>query len=85
MNHKQLFIKFVQGMLDSGMVLLGKAKNPATGETYKNLEEAKQTIDMLMMLQYKTKESLDIEEKQVLDSSIQALQLHFIQEVNKSK
>jgi hypothetical protein len=80
MNHKQLFIEFVRGMLDSGMMLLGKAKNPSTGEIYKDLESARKTIDMLMMIQFKTKDTLDSEEKQILNAAITALHINFIQE-----
>ncbi len=79
------FMQLVLGLQSSAWMLLGKVANPVNGEMYRNLEEAKRTIDILMMLQEKTKGNLTDTEDKTLQSVVQQLQLNFIEEEKKDK
>ena len=68
--YKHQFMGFVGLLTNSAMQQLGKLVNPVTGKAERNLEGAKATIDMVKMLQVKTKGNLSKEEQQVLDTSL---------------
>ena len=51
----------------SGMVALGKLKNPVTDKIERDLGQAKQSIEMLEMLKDKTSGRLTDEEQRMLD------------------
>lgn len=59
---------------------LGKLINPMTGETDRDLVQAKITIDMLDMIREKTKGNLNETEKQVLDRVLMELQMNYVTE-----
>ena len=81
--YKHQFMGFVALLTNSAMQQLGKLVNPATGKAERNLEGAKATIDMVKMLQIKTKGNLSKEEQQVLDTSLSSLQLNYVDELNR--
>lgn len=62
---------------------LGKVANPMTGKVEKNLEHAKHSIDMLIMLRDKTKGNLTQEEEKTLREIIANLQMNYVDESNK--
>jgi len=66
-----------------GWQSLGKVANPVTGKVEKNLDMAKQTIDILEVLKVKTKGNLSAEEAKLLDSIVAELQLNYVDELNK--
>ena len=57
--------------------------NPMTGKIEKNLDQAKVTIDTIVMLKNKTEGNLSEDEKNVLNSIVQQLQLNYVDEVSK--
>ncbi len=63
----------------SAAMALGLAPNPATGKVEKDKRIAKFNIDLLLVLQEKTKNNLNEEEKSFLSSLINDLQLKFLQ------
>lgn len=63
-----------------GMVALGKLKHPATGETECNLDQAKFVIDLLSVLQHKTKGNLDASESNLLEQALSGLRLNYVHE-----
>ena len=67
-NNDQLFIQLMYIFHSSAMVALGKLKNPATDKIERDLEQAKQSIDILEMLKEKTKGNLSPEMAGVLDN-----------------
>lgn len=81
--YKRQFIGFVSLLANSAMQQMGKLVNPLTGKTERNLDGAKATIDMIKMLQAKTKGNLSKEEQQVLDSSLSNLQLNYVDELKR--
>ncbi|MFC1643670.1 DUF1844 domain-containing protein [Chlamydiota bacterium] len=59
---------------------LGKVANQMTGKVERNLEAAKATIDLLVVLQKKTQGNLSNEEEQLLNNYITNLQLNYVDE-----
>lgn len=76
------FTTLALSMASAAAMSLGLAPNPQSGKTEKNLEMAKFNIDMLLMLQQKTKGNLQTEENDFLSRVITDLQLRFV-EANK--
>lgn len=85
MEDKNLFLELVMGLQSSAWVLLGKTADPSSGKMYRNLDEAKRTIDILMALQEKTEGNLTSSEQDVLKNSIQQLQLNYAEEKKKGE
>jgi hypothetical protein len=66
------------------MMLLGKVENPVTKKTEVNLEHAKYTIDMLDMLEIKTKGNLSEYENKFLGEVIRELKLNYVEAQDKN-
>ena len=78
------FLTFIVSMSHSALLHLGDAPDPATGTREKNLPLARQTIDLLAMLQDKTRGNLTGDEERVLSQAIYDLRMRFV-EVSKGK
>ena len=72
------FSTFVLSMASSALIHLGETENPETGERSTNLPLARQTIDMLAMIERKTKGNLDREEARLLQAVLYDLRLRFV-------
>jgi len=75
----QLILMFEAAALQQ----LGKLINPLTGKVEKDLERAKFSIDMLGMLEEKTKGNLVPEEQRYLQSVLAQLRLNYVEEANR--
>jgi hypothetical protein len=73
------FVTFVLSLASSAFVHLGDAPNPETGSTSEDLPLAKQTIDILGMLERKTKGNLTPEEEKFLENLLMDLRLRYVQ------
>ena len=73
------FLNLVVSMSHSALFHLGDAPDPATGKLEKNLPLARQTIDILAMLQEKTRGNLNGEEERVLSHAIYDLRMRFVE------
>ncbi len=73
------FSSFILSLYSSGMVQLGKLEDPSTGKTTMNLELARNTIDMIAMLEEKTAGNLTEEEKNLLKALLTELRLEFVE------
>jgi F0F1-type ATP synthase membrane subunit b/b' len=62
---------------------MGKVKNPMTDKIERDLEQAQMSIDMLDMLQQKTKGNLTKEEEQFLVDVLRDLKLNYVDEKAK--
>ena len=74
------FPTFVLSMNASALVHLGAIDDPATGKKAKNLPMAKQTIDILSMLEEKTKGNLNSDEEQMLKGILYDLKMIYVRE-----
>jgi len=84
-KNNALFVTLIQQFQMQGWVSLGKLKNPATEKIEKNLDLARLTIDMLEMLEAKTKGNLPSDESQLLTRTISDLKLNFVSEIKKDQ
>ncbi|MBD3204430.1 DUF1844 domain-containing protein [Candidatus Woesearchaeota archaeon] len=82
-KYEAQFMQMIMGLQSTAWMLLGKIMNPMTGKIEKNLDSAKATIDTLVMLKEKTKGNLTKTEKELLNNSIQQLQMNYIEESEK--
>lgn len=73
------FITLIFSLGSSALIHLGDAPNPETGRTEKNLPLAKQTIDLLVTLQEKTRGNLTPEEERFFSSLLYDLRLRFVE------
>jgi hypothetical protein len=67
------------------MQALGKMKNPLTGKIEKNLEQARQSIEIIEMLKAKTANNLSPESAKALDNFLAEIRLNYVDEMNKAK
>jgi len=70
---------FIVGLYQSAMVSLGEMEHPETGATERDFEAARHTIDLLRVLQDKTKGNLDQEEEQLLKGLLHRLRVAFVE------
>jgi hypothetical protein len=78
------FATFVLSLSHSALVHLGEAPNPETGGVEKNLPLARQTIDLIAMLEEKTKGNLSGDEERLLGQILFDLRMRFV-EMSKTK
>jgi len=74
------FSTFVLSINSSALVQLGLLEDPSTGQKTKNLALAKQTIDILGMLEEKTRGNLDSDEENILKNILYELRLLYVKE-----
>lgn len=76
------FSTFVLSLASSVQIYLGVIPNPDTQKQTKNLPLAKQSIDLLALLQEKTKGNLTEDEKKVFENVLGSLRMQYV-EVSK--
>lgn len=76
------FLQFLSGMAAQALVHLGAIANPLTGQTSVDVPNARYSIDLLAILDEKTKGNLTDEEARYLAAALHELRMRFIQ-VNK--
>ncbi|NPU85752.1 MAG: DUF1844 domain-containing protein [Syntrophaceae bacterium] len=74
------FAGFVVSLSTSVLYHFGDIPDPVTNRTERNLPAAKQSIDILGMLQRKTEGNLDEGEKALLDSALFELRMRYVKE-----
>ena len=74
------FPTFVASLNASALMQLGAIEDPTTGTKNKNLPMAKQTIDILNMLQEKTAGNLSEEEDNLLKNILYDLRIMYVKE-----
>jgi hypothetical protein len=72
------FGTFVMSLATSVLVHLGEVAHPERTQSEKNLELAKQTIDILGMLREKTRGNLTEEESQMLENLLYDLRMKYV-------
>jgi len=73
------FSTFVLSLASTAFYHLGDTPDPVTGEKKLNLPAVEQTIDMLKMLNQKTKGNLTAEEQKQLEHLIYELQMKYVE------
>ncbi len=79
------FPSYILSYYTQGLVLLGEVPNPYTNKKEEDVQAARHTIDILSMLEQKTKGNLDKEEQQLLESVLYELRMKFMARTNRIK
>lgn len=79
-KNDQLFGSLIYLFHTTGMQGMGKLMNPVNQKIEKNIAQAKESIEMLEMLQQKTKGNLSPELNRLLEQFLTDLRLNFIDE-----
>lgn len=74
------FSTFIISLNASALVQLGVIEDPASGKKVKNLPLAKQTIDILNMLEEKTRGNLTKEEENIIKNVLYDLRISYVKE-----
>ena len=73
------FATLVLSFATSALIQMGAAPDPATGKVTKDLALARQNIDILEILQKKTKGNLTRDEQALLDGVLAEVRLRFVE------
>ena len=76
------FMSLIMSLASNAAASLGMMPHPVTGETSVDLKTAKHWIDVLGMLEQKTRGNLDPQEDQVLESLLAELRMQFVSFTN---
>jgi hypothetical protein len=82
-KNQMLFTELVLMFHTAAMQQMGKIRHPATGKIERHLESAQNSIDLLDMLQAKTRGNLSGEEERFLKQVVQELKLNYVDELQK--
>ena len=77
------FTTFILSLSSSAVIHLGLAPHPEHTDCCKNLPMAKQTIDILVLLQEKTKGNLTGEEERMLADLLYNLRMSYVAAIAK--
>ena len=80
------FTAFVLSLASSAAIHFGDLADPTTGETPEtNLEGASQMIEILSLLEQKTRGNLTAEERQILEQVLYELRMRFVEASSAGK
>jgi hypothetical protein len=79
------FPSYLLSYYTQGLVLLGEVPNPYTNKKEEDVEAAQHTIDILSMLEQKTRGNLTKEEQQLLETVLYELRMKFMAKTNRIK
>ena len=82
-RNELLFTQVVIMFQGAAMQQLGKVKNPVSDKIERDLDHARNTIDILGMLEVKTKGNLTPQEDQFLQLVLSELRLNYVDEIKK--
>lgn len=74
------FATFVFSLSSSALLHFGEIPDPSSGKKNKNLAMAKQTIDILSMLEEKTRGNLTSDEEQLFKNILYDLRMRYVKE-----
>jgi hypothetical protein len=79
------FMQLISSLYSTCMFQLGKIMNPMTGKVEKDLAGARATIELLRMLEAKTKGNLSDKEKNALTDALSNMQMNYVDEVKREQ
>jgi len=86
MSEPQLsFTAFVLSLASTAAIHFGDLPDPVSGRTDLNLEGAAQMIEILALLDQKTRGNLTAEERQILEQVLYELRMRFVQARSSEK
>ena len=78
-----LFMQLVMMFQSAAFQHMGKVMNPVTNKVERDLPQAKNSIDILGMLEEKTKGNLSDNEKRLLEHALYELRMNYVEESNR--
>jgi len=81
----ELFFHLVFMFQTAALQQMGKLANPVTRKIERNLEQAKYSIDILEVIQEKTKGNLNEGESKFLDNVLFELRMNYLEELKKDE
>jgi len=79
------FPSYVLSCYTQGLVLLGETPNPYTNKKEEDVDAVRNIIDILSMIEQKTKGNLSSEENQLLESVLYELRMKFMAKTSRIK
>ena len=79
------FSSFIVSLATQSLMMLGEIPDPGTGERSLNLGAAQQTIDIVAMLEEKTKGNLSDNENQLMTEVLSSLRIAYVQKKKEVK
>ena len=77
------FSTFIMSLASAAMMGMGLAPRPDTGKQEKDLELARQNIDLLKLMKEKTKSNLTEDEQHLIDSLLLECHTKYVEESKK--
>ncbi len=78
------FATYIATLGTMGWQALGKLPNPVNGKVEVNLMQTKEVIDLLEILEDKTKGNLTPDEDSILKSTLSNLRINYVEELKKT-
>jgi len=78
-NTDARFLQLIASWSAAALQALGKLVNPATGRTETDLEAARMLIDLIEMIERKTRGNLSDEERRALRETLTLLRLNYVE------
>lgn len=77
------FATFILSLSHSALVHMGEAPSPETGKPDKNLPLARQTVDVIAMLEDKTKGNLTGDEERLIGQVLFDLRMRYVEQTKQ--
>jgi len=84
-RNEALFVQLLLTFQTAAYHQMGKIASPLTGKVERNLGQAQNSIDILGMIQEKTRGSLSESEQKMIDNILYELRMNFLEEQKKEK
>ncbi len=84
-KNASMFFSLVMTFQAAAMQQMGKLKNPISDKIERDLQQAQLSIDILDMLEEKTRGNLSDDETKLLKSILQELKLNYVDELSKEQ
>jgi hypothetical protein len=78
------FSSFVIGLASQALMFLGLAPDPSSGVVHKDLPQAKGLIDILAMLEEKTRGNLSDDEASMMEEMLYELRMQYVRETRST-
>jgi hypothetical protein len=78
-------LQLVLSLETAAMQQMGKLQNPITGKVDRNLDLAKNSIDMLAMIEQKTGGNLTSEEESLIKRALYQLRMNYLDELKSER
>ena len=85
MGEKLSFSDLIVSLAHTAYTQLGLIENPFTKAKEKDLKSAKDTIDLIDMLQEKTKNNLTEEEEKLIEETLYDMRMKYLYEMDQKK